>query len=68
LQQALRCLFALLFEKLLQSTTLPAQTNWESLPESASSKEHIMRNVTSLIVSVIFAASISGMFFTATLV
>jgi hypothetical protein len=56
------------FSKLLQSTTLPAHLNWESLPESASSREHTMRNFTSVIVSVLFAASVSGMFFTATLV
>jgi hypothetical protein len=68
LQHARKTLFAPLFEKLLQSTTLPAPTNWESLPESAPSKEHTMRNITATIVSFIFAASISGIFFNATLV
>jgi hypothetical protein len=40
----------------------------ESSPESAPSQEDTMRNFTSIIVSVILAAGISGMFFTATLV
>ena len=37
------------------------------LPESASTMEHIMRNLTSIILPILIAASISGMMFTATL-
>jgi hypothetical protein len=76
LQQALECLFAPSFETLLQSTTLPAPTNGRvrlKVPQNgahnrAHIKEVTMRNITSMIISVVLAAGISGMFFTAALV
>jgi hypothetical protein len=37
------------------------------LPESASTREHTMRNFTAIILPILFAASISGIMFTATL-
>lgn len=76
LQHAVECLFAPAFETPLQSTTLPAPTNGRvrlKVPQNgAHNRAHIqevtMRNITSTIVSVILAAGISGMFFTAALV
>ncbi|WP_295531837.1 hypothetical protein [Novosphingobium sp. Chol11] len=37
------------------------------LPESASTMEHTMRNFTAIVLPILFAASISGIMFTATL-
>ena len=76
LQQAGNRLFATSFETLLQSTTLPALTNGRvrlKVPQTgaqnrAHHQEVTMRNFTSIIVSVILAAGVSGMFFTAALV
>ncbi len=76
LQQAMECLSALLFETPLQSNTLPALTNGRvrlKVPQSGAHKrahhqEVTMRNFTSIVVSVILAAGVSGMFFSATLV
>jgi hypothetical protein len=76
LQQTLKRLFAPSFETLLQSTTLPAPTNGRvrlKVPQNgAHNRAHIqevtMRNITSMIISVVLAAGISGMFFTAALV
>lgn len=76
LQHVTECLFAPSFETPPQSTTLPAPTNGRvrlKVPQNgAHHRAHIqevtMRNFTSTIVSVILAAGISGMFFTAALV
>lgn len=70
------CLFAPSFETHLQSTTLPAPTNGRvrlKVPQNGAQnrahyQEVTMRNITSIIVSVVLAAGISGMFFSATLV
>jgi hypothetical protein len=68
LQQARQSLSALSFETLLQSTTLPAPTNGRVRLKVPQNKEDTMRNFTSMIISVVLAAGISGIFFTATLV
>lgn len=76
LQQVRESLSAPLFETHLQSTTLPAPTNGRvrlKVPQKgahnrAHHQEVTMRNITSIIVSVVLAAGVSGMFFTATLV
>jgi hypothetical protein len=76
LQQAGECLFGPSFETPLQSTTLPAPTNGRvrlKVPQTGAHKrahlqEVTMRNFTSIVVSVILAAGVSGMFFSATLV
>jgi hypothetical protein len=75
LQQARESLFAPSFRTLLQSTTLPAPTNGRvrlKVPHNgAHNRAHLqevtMRNITSIIVSLILAAGVSGIFFTTTL-
>ena len=72
LQQAREYLFDPSFETLLQSTTLPAPTNGRvrlKVPHKKTRYQEVtMRNVTSIIISLILAAGVSSMFFTATLV
>ncbi|BEU99217.1 hypothetical protein [Novosphingobium olei] len=67
LQHTPKSVFAASFRTLLQSTTLPAPTNWETAWECLQ-QEDTMRSIASYVLPIIVAAGVSGMMFTATLV